>query len=365
MRVLVGDDQHGVLEAVRLALKGEGHTAVTVDNPADVLRSASAERFDAILIDLNYARDTTSGQEGLDLLAALQRTRVDAPIIVMTAWGSVELAVEAMRRGACDFIQKPWDNARLIETVEKQAARQRQSRSEVEIARNVQQKLLPASAHSLSTARYAARCCPAGEVGGDYYDFIEMDEGTTGFVMADVSGKGIGAALLMANLQASLRTRTSHLSVDVPAMLQEVNRAFFESTSVEHYATMVFGRYNETTRRFHYVNAGHLAPMLIRSSGAVERLDPTATPIGMMKQWGSIENAVDLLAGDTLVLFSDGVVENGLEDGREFGEEALADALVARRGMQPDELVRGLADHVLAASSTQHDDLTLLAIQGI
>src|SRR5687767_11018943 len=149
LRVLVGDDQPAVLEAVRLVLKGEGHTAVTVDNPAAVVRSASAEEFDLILIDLNYARDTTSGKEGLDLLAALRNARVQTPVVVMTAWGSVELAVEAMHRGACDFIQKPWDNSRLLEILRKhadeaaeRAAVSRRTRTEAEIARSVQQRLL-------------------------------------------------------------------------------------------------------------------------------------------------------------------------------------------------------------------------------
>lgn len=372
LRVLVGDDQPAVLEAVRLVLKGEGHTAVTVDNPAAVVRSATAEEFDLILIDLNYARDTTSGQEGLDLLAALHKARVETPVVVMTAWGSVELAVEAMHRGACDFIQKPWDNSRLLEILRKHAgeaaervAISRRTRTEAEIARNVQQRLLPRPSRQLRTALYSALCCPAGDVGGDYYDFIEMAPEAVGFVLGDVSGKGIGAALLMAHLQASLRTRLAHTAASVAPVLQELNASFFASTSVEHYATMVFGRYDDNTRRFHYVNAGHLAPMLVRSSGAVERLEPTATPIGMLPQWSSEESVVEIGPGDTLLVFSDGVAENGFEDGHEFGEDALAAAATARRGMPPDELVRSLANAVMATSRTQHDDLTLLAIQGV
>jgi sigma-B regulation protein RsbU (phosphoserine phosphatase) len=371
LRVLVGDDQHAVLEAVRFVLKGEGHTAVTVDNPAAVLHRAEKEPFDLILIDLNYTRDTTSGQEGLDLLGRLQSAGVEAPVIVMTAWGTVELAVEAMRRGACDFIQKPWDNARLLDTIRKQAnqaaertTKRRHWQTEIEIAHNIQQKLLPQPTATLRTARYAARCCPAGDVGGDYYDFIEMDS-SIGFVLADVSGKGIGAALLMANLQASLRTRMSHASVDVPAVLQDVSKAFFESTSVEHYATMVFGRYDDSTRQFQYINAGHLAPMLLRSGGQVERLEPTSTPIGMLPHWHSLEKSITIDRGDTLVMFSDGVVENGFENGREFGEAALSEALLARQGLAPESLVTDLTKHVLSYSSTQHDDLTLVAIQGI
>jgi phosphoserine phosphatase RsbU/P len=372
LRVLVGDDQPAVLEAVRLVLKGEGHTAVTVDNPAAVVRSARAEEFDVILIDLNYARDTTSGKEGLDLLAALRTAKVETPVIVMTAWGSVELAVEAMHRGACDFIQKPWDNSRLLEVVRKhageaaeRAAISRRTRSEAEIARNVQQRLLPRPSRKLQTAAYSALCCPAGDVGGDYYDFIDMSHDSLGFVLGDVSGKGIGAALLMAHLQASLRTRLSHTSASVAPVLEELNASFFASTSVEHYATMVFGRYDDSRRRFHYVNAGHLAPMLVRRSGMVERLEPTATPIGMLPRWSSEERVVDIAPGDTLLIFSDGVAENGFEDGREFGEDALAAAAIVRRRMQPDEFVHSIASAVLATSRVQHDDLTLLAIQGV
>src|SRR5271166_5603521 len=103
LRILVGDDQPDVLEALRLLLKGAGYDSVLVDSPQALLRAARAEPFDLILMDLNYARDTTSGAEGLDLLSSLEEQQNVAPIIVMTAWGNVELAVEAMRRGACDF----------------------------------------------------------------------------------------------------------------------------------------------------------------------------------------------------------------------------------------------------------------------
>jgi len=113
-RILVADDQADVLEALRLLLKGEGFHLETANSPAGILAALDAREFDVILMDLNYARDTTSGEEGLDLLTRIQNIDNTLPIVVMTAWGSVELAVEAMRRGARDFIQKPWDNARLL-----------------------------------------------------------------------------------------------------------------------------------------------------------------------------------------------------------------------------------------------------------
>ncbi|MGD0435684.1 MAG: response regulator, partial [Bryobacteraceae bacterium] len=150
LRILVGDDQADVLEALRLLLKGAGHQSVLVDSPQALLRAAASQPFDLILMDLNYARDTTSGAEGLDLLSSLEAQDNPAPVVVMTAWSNVDIAVEAMRRGACDFIQKPWDNARLLGAIRQHASQaaeraktQRRVKSELEIARNVQQKLFP------------------------------------------------------------------------------------------------------------------------------------------------------------------------------------------------------------------------------
>ena len=124
-RVLVADDQSDVLESLRLLLRTEGFAVETVTSPAAALASATSREFDAVLIDLNYARDTTSGAEGLDLLSRLVRLDGTLPVVVMTAWGSVDLAVEAMRRGARDFVQKPWENERLLATL----------RTQVELAR--------------------------------------------------------------------------------------------------------------------------------------------------------------------------------------------------------------------------------------
>jgi len=121
-RILIADDQRDVLEALRLLLKGEGYESETVSSPAAALAALEARDYDAVLMDLNYARDTTSGQEGLDLLARIQRLDGTLPVVVMTAWGTVDLAVEAMRRGARDFVQKPWENARLLTTLSTQIA---------------------------------------------------------------------------------------------------------------------------------------------------------------------------------------------------------------------------------------------------
>jgi DNA-binding NtrC family response regulator len=139
-RVLIADDQPDVLEALRLLLKGEGYRIESAGSPAAILEAVDSDEFDAVLMDLNYARDTTSGQEGLDLLSQLRSHDQTLPLVVMTAWGSVEVAVEAMRRGARDFVQKPWENARLLAIV----------RTQVELARALRrQQTLEAENRSL------------------------------------------------------------------------------------------------------------------------------------------------------------------------------------------------------------------------
>jgi phosphoserine phosphatase RsbU/P len=367
LRILVGDDQVDVLEALRLLLKGAGYDSVLVDSPQALLRAARAEPFDLILMDLNYARDTTSGAEGLDLLSSLEAQQNSAPVIVMTAWGNVELAVEAMRRGACDFVQKPWDNARLLSTIRKQADEasekmkvDRRVKSELEIARNVQQKLFPHQTRRLASIDYAGQCIPAREVSGDYYDFLDIGDRGLGFVLADVSGKGVAAALLMANLQACFRSQSQDALRQPASMLRAVNKLFYESTPPEHFATLFYGNYDDRTRRLRYANCGHLPPILVRAGGAVERLPATATVLGVFKEWSSEESTVDLAPGDTLVLFSDGVTEAGVETEAEFGDDGLLAVIHANRSTDAATLVNAI---VSAVAGEKEDDVTVVVVR--
>ncbi len=370
-RVLVSDDQPDILEALRLLLKGAGFAAETVDSPQALLRAVEARPFDAILMDLNYARDTTSGEEGLELLDKLQALNDCAPVIVMTAWGNVELAVDAMQRGATDFVQKPWDNARLVGTIEKQAreaaARRsavRQARSELEIARHVQQKLFPQPVKQLATIRYAARCVPARDVSGDYYDFLDLMPGSLGFVLADVSGKGIAAALLMASLQSAFRSQSEneHEGCD---LLRGINRLFYSSTPPEQYATVFYAHYDDRNRSLHYVNCGHPAPFLIRANGAAERLESTAPVVGLLSKWDCVQNQVQLAPGDMLAAFSDGVTEAGIDRDDEFGEERLAAVLRRVRNESPEDIISAVTDAIHQhAGAALGDDCTMLVIQG-
>jgi sigma-B regulation protein RsbU (phosphoserine phosphatase) len=364
LRILVADDQTDVLEALRLVLKGAGYESVQVTSPQAVLRQLGGGHFDLILMDLNYARDTTSGEEGLDLLSKLQGQQNSAPVVVMTAWGSVDLAVEAMRRGACDFVQKPWDNSRLLNVIGKQisTAPKRGAHSELDLARHVQEKLFPLGGRKLATLDYSGRCVAASEVSGDYYDFLDTGEDSLAFVLGDVSGKGIAAALLMANLQACFRSQPKQ-ALERPAIaLRTINKLFFESTPPEHFATLFFGNYHQPTRRLRYVNCGHPPPVLIRANGSVERLDPTAMVVGAFPGWVCEEREVLLEPGDTLALFSDGVTEAGNEGPSEFGEDGLLSVMRANQTVDADTLVNSILSAV--ASQTQ-DDATVVAIRAL
>jgi sigma-B regulation protein RsbU (phosphoserine phosphatase) len=354
MRVLVGDDQQDVLEAARLLLKSDGHTAVIATTPEGILREARNQFFDVVLVDMNYARDTTSGGEGLSLIEGLRACGVNAPVVVMTAWGSIDLAVEAMRRGASDFVQKPWDNARLLDTIHQQAAKGRLERSDMEIARSVQQKLQGRSTQSY----YAGYCLPVGDIGGDYYDFLELEGGALGIALADVSGKGISAALLMAHLQAALRSRADILD-DPAALVQSINRVFWESSPTEQYATLFYGVYEPQTRTLTYVNAGHGEPILMKQSGW-QKVEGTGVPVGMFPVWRGEAKRLALSKGDRLAIVSDGILEAGINTSREFGHEGVVRCLERNRAATADRAATQLLAE--ASISGANDDMTAVVL---
>ncbi|MGH9648624.1 MAG: PP2C family protein-serine/threonine phosphatase, partial [Bryobacteraceae bacterium] len=338
-------------------------------SPEALLCAAQGRRFDVILMDLNYARDTTSGAEGLDLLNSLRGAGVRTPVVVMTAWSSVELAVAAMQRGASDFVQKPWDNFRLLTTLQNQAEKADKEnddshrwQTEIEIARNVQRKLFPRNKPRLETLEYDAGCIPAREVSGDYYDYLPCGPGRLGFVLADVSGKGVAAALLMANLQASFRSEPEDLVRHPAHLIEAVNSRFRESTPAEQYATVFFGHYDESSRKLRYANCGHPAPLLLRREGDAEWLESTGTVLGMFQRWNGEEREVEIRAEDVLIAYSDGISEAETASGEELGRAGIL--VAARAESVPARLVAALLGAPLVTESGHADDRTILAIRG-
>ncbi|MBY0502905.1 MAG: SpoIIE family protein phosphatase [Bryobacteraceae bacterium] len=315
--ILICDDQPDVLIALQLLLKAAGFETKTADTPRALLTQLTTRRFDLVLTDMNFSRDTTSGSEGLDLVEHIRRGATPPPVVVMTAWGDIDLAVQAMRRGAADFVTKPWDNARLLGTIERCLEESRGAQSEMEIARGVQQKLLPIAEREFGTLRLRASFEPAREIGGDYYDFLEIDGQRLGVLLADVSGKGVPAALLMANLQALFRAQPPEWLAQPGPLLERVNGLFHASTAPEHYATMFYGVYERDTGELRYASAGHVPATLTRADGATESHGPTGTVVGLFAKVAMEESRLRLGAGDRLSIVSDGVTERDVvEDDR-------------------------------------------------
>ena len=237
---------------------------------------------------------------------------------------------------------------------------ERRARQEMDIARQVQSKLLPQKAPALKTIEYAGACIQARAVGGDYYDFLDLGEGRVGFVLADVAGKGISAALLMANLQAHLRSQSAIVSHDFSQTLERVNRLFFESTEPNNYATLFIGVYEDDMRRLRYVNCGHNPPVIVQDK-EVKRLCATATVLGLFDQWQCNVAEAELEPNNILAICTDGVLEAANAAGEEFGEEGLVNTLRAN----PCRSAQDLLDSVIAAvkdfaPGDQADDITLL-----
>ncbi len=370
MRVLVCDDQADVVEALRLLLKGAGYRIDTADSPAALIGRLEHSRYDMILMDMNYSRDTTSGVEGLELVASVRARTGSVPIVVMTAWSSVDLAVEAMQRGASDFVQKPWDNHKLLAVVEKQIAKSAsKAHSELEIARTVQQGLFPGSGGKGRGIEFEGLCVPAREIGGDYYDFLRFSDGRLGFVLADVSGKGVPAALLMANLQALFRSQPP--THDLRTILQTVNTLFFRSTPPAHYATAFFAIYDPGSRRLEYANCGHPSALALASSGSaggneIRKLETTATVLGIMDGFDAGVDVLQLKPGDSVLMFTDGVTEAGIDSGEEFGEARVEAVLRRMHGMPISQVVAAVARAAEEYSKGDHsDDMTLLGLHAV
>jgi phosphoserine phosphatase RsbU/P len=257
------------------------------------------------------------------------------------------------------------ENLRLANAIAERIEAERMAGRELEIAREVQSKLLPQHALAIGSLDYAGICIQARQVGGDYYDFLYLGPGRLGLVLADISGKGISAALLMASLQASLRGQYSQAPDDLPRVLREVNRTFFESTASSRYATLFFGIYDDRTSRMQYANCGHPPPMLLASAGALDRLQPTGPAIGLFDEWRCTTGEVALTRQDTLVMFSDGVVEAFNAQGQEFGDARLLDLVRAQAGASAATLVDAIAGAVQQHSGPAlSDDLTLVVARG-
>ena len=232
---------------------------------------------------------------------------------------------------------------------------------EMEIAKDIQEKLFPRRLPYLMTMEYAGRCVQAHQVGGDYYDFLSAEPGHLAFVVSDVAGKGIPAALLMANLQAALRSRCALAHRDLPVLLESVNGLLHENAPDSVYATLFFASYEDKTRQLRYLNCGHPPGLLLHEDGTLVRLSSNAPVLGMFNDWKCADAELRLAPNDLLLLYTDGITETTNDHGQEYSETRLTELLRAKRHLSPQQLLENVLDTIRTFSNRElQDDITVV-----
>lgn len=259
------------------------------------------------------------------------------------------------------------ENASLVQEVAAGVALRERANREVEIAREVQERLFPQELPRISGLDYLGYCRPALAVGGDYYDFLALPEGQLGLAIGDVSGKGIAAALMMASLQASLRGEIARAPTDLAAVMSNINRLVYELSSSNRYATFFYGQYDPADHMFRYVNAGHNPPMVFHSGTAreVARLETGGTVIGLLPNVSYEQGAILLVPGDVLVAFTDGISEAMDAQDEEWGEDRMMEVTKRFCELNAKDVMDSVlkAADAFVAGAKQHDDMTLVVMQ--
>ncbi|HEY7390889.1 MAG TPA: SpoIIE family protein phosphatase [Bryobacteraceae bacterium] len=365
-RVLIVEDDPAILCGLRDNLEFESHQVLTAADGEAGYRLLAEQSPDLVILDLMLPK-----LSGYDLCRRARSEGFHAPILMLSARSQEADRVMGLDLGANDYVSKPFSLRELLARVRALLRHEREHRQdeerlnrELEMAAKVQQGLFPHVLPKLPGLEYAGICRPAQGVSGDYYDFLPLGDGKLGLLLADVSGKGISAALLGASLHAAVRTNVRSGEAGCGKVLAKANRLLFETTAPERFATVFYAVYDAATRKLTYANAGHCPPMLVRQDTCV-RLESLTPPLGMLPALDEIEREVQLVAGDWLLVFSDGVTEAANEEGEEFGDEGLllafhrarAKGVAAACGL----VVDGVRNHL--REQRQPDDITLIAMQ--
>ena len=369
-RILVADDYADILIALQMLFAGHDYQVVSASDPKSVLAALQSQTFDLVLMDLNYTRDTTGGAEGLELVSRIRALDPTIPLLVMTAWSNVEIAVEAMQRGASDFVQKPWNNNELLAKVQKQVESGRVLRTslrkqeeEVLEAKEIQKSLLPRVVPQVCGYEIAAITKPVRFIGGDYYDIVKISETRTAFCIADVAGKGLPGALLMSNLQAALKPLIND-DLRPDELCGRLNRTLCEIMPANRFVSFFYAVLDSRKNLLTYCNAGHNPPLLLRSDGSTSELRSSGAILGRIPDWRYEQVIQNLSCGDILLLFTDGVVEACDENDESFGEKRLLQFIKEAQGCSAMEGLERLSKAVSAHCSGKfQDDATMIVLQ--
>jgi len=361
-RILVVEDESGVAFGLRNDLTLEGY-AVEVASDGETASSRAAEaEFDLILLDVGLPR-----RDGLAVARDIRRRGLKTPIILLTARALESDKILGLELGADDYVTKPFSPMELCARI-KAVLRRSEGRAdlanqrELDEARRIQRGLMPSEIPQLDGFRIAGASRPARSVGGDYFDVLKFDDRTLAVCIADVCGKGMPAALMMANLQASVKTCASK-RIRPRMLCAEVNRIMCQNMAAGGFISFFYAVIDSGSKGLTYCNAGHNPPILARRGNTIRRLDCGGGVLGVFPDWPFEEQAISLASGDRILLYTDGITESRNPTGEEFGESRLIDLIL---GDEPIDAA-ALADGALHASTefcngVFDDDLTVVAI---
>ena len=363
-RILIVEDEPDIALGLKADLTREGYDVEVVCDGEAALERAARGSLDLILLDLMLPR-----KDGFTVCRELRRWDSQTPIVVLTARAHELEKAKGLELGADDYVTKPFSPIELRARI-KSILRHRNAwlgdgarlDRELRMAAEVQQRLLPQVRPAISSLDYVGYCQPAQLVGGDYYDFLDLSNDRIGLVVADVSGKGASAALVIASLHGCLRAHSTGRGGELEQIIKAANVLLYEATDAGRYATLFYATYSGATRELLYVNAGHPAALLARGN-EVRPLDSDCPPVGLFEDIVPVVRQVQLRAGDRLLIFSDGLSEATDAQGVEFGSAqaagVLADTTLQSSDAVRDALLRALSRHT--AGCRQADDVTLIS----
>ncbi len=366
-QLLIVDDEPANLQKLKRTFFREFEVR-EASSGEEALKLLKKGPFDIIITDQRMP-----GISGVELLHKSLSNSPHAIRIILTGFTDTDDLMDAINEGQVHrYITKPWEPFSLKRTVMqdlelRDLKRENQLLAEqLRIAREVQKQLFPQSLPRLRSLDYLGLCHTAREVGGDYYDFLQFQPEQLWLAVADISGKGISAALLMANLQALLRSRAPLHGGSLASLASDVNLMLHATTDPTKFASLFLGIFDGDTRRLRYVNAGHCFPLVIRcprnGRRHTEFLEPTGTLVGLFPEAEYQEASIQLNPGDLLVVYTDGITEAFNPDWVEFGEERFQNLVVGQADLPPSDLSRCILEEVAShqGGREQSDDLTLV-----
>ncbi len=377
-KILVVDDEPDLELLLRQKFrrkvrKGE-LTLVFAQNGVEALEQLKVHHdVDMVLSDINMPQ-----MDGLTLLHQLNQLNYDLRAVIVTAYGDMKNIRTAMNRGAFDFVTKPLDFKDLETTISKtlahlevmrEALRSRDElvalRQELGVAARMQESILPTSFPQDPRYEIHAWMTPAKEVGGDFYDFFKLEDGRIGIVMADVSGKGVPAALFMM-VSRTLMKGTAIGENDPAKCLEEVNQLLVESNEQSMFVTVFYGSFDPATGILEYANAGHNLPYVVKANGDVHPIEcDSGLVLAVMPGFVFPGGSIQLEPGDVVFFYTDGITEAMDEEGVEFGDDELAAVLEEVAGSSAATFNRKAVEAVQehAGEAAQSDDITCLTLK--